>query len=86
MSHQNQTRSGGKHKKYGGWRDSCCWIFNKLGRCTRTNCCFDNRCLYCGGYNHALVNCHKAKAAKKSLGKQSGHQPTNSGNENQNRT
>ena len=60
-NNNNQKLSGGKHKKYGDWRDNCCWIFNKLGRCTRASCRFENRCSYCGGYNHAMCNCHKAK-------------------------
>ena len=62
--HQNR---GGKSKKFGDWRDNCCWVFNRNGRCTRPNCNFDNRCSYCGVWNHGRNTCHKL--SKKSPGK-----------------
>ena len=66
--HKRQHGSGGNNgrtnsgtKKYGDWRDNCCWIFNKHGRCNHNSCKFDNRCSYCGAWNHGLNTCKKAE-------------------------
>ena len=53
-----------KNKKYRDWRDKCCWVFNRIGRCTRATCNFENRCNYCGGYNHGRNTCRKAVSKK----------------------
>ena len=68
-----------QHKKYGDWRDNCCWIFNRLGRCTRVSCHFENHCSYCGSYNHALINCHKSKKSPGKTGNASNQNSTNNG-------
>ena len=57
------SRSG--VKKYGDWRDNCCWIFNKHGKCSRQGCKFDNRCSYCGAWNHGLRTCRKVEGNRK---------------------
>ena len=54
----SQGFSSGKKSK--NWRDNCCWRFNKIGKCDRKNCEFDNRCSYCGmWYSHGAYNCRK---------------------------
>ena len=68
QSNQNQTQ---KHKQYGSesdskgrkprsWRDNCCWKYQK-NKCQKTGseCDFDHRCTYCGGWNHGFFNCRK---------------------------
>ena len=81
----NQKLSGGRHKKYGDWRDNCCWIFNKLGHCMRASCRFENLCLYCGAYNHAMCNCHKEKRnSPKKVANNNSSASNGSGNSNSN--
>ena len=38
ISNNNSSGSGNKprNKKYGDWRDNCCWVFNRTGRCTKS--------------------------------------------------
>ena len=42
------------------WKDDCCWRFNK-NRCTKsgTECRYDHRCTYCGGWGNGFYNCRK---------------------------
>ena len=42
------------------WRDDCCWRFNK-NRCKKsaTECNFDHRCTYCGGWYHGAGVCQR---------------------------
>ena len=42
------------------WRENCCWKYNK-NRCKKSNsdCQYDHRCTYCGGWNHTYHNCRK---------------------------
>ena len=40
------------------WRDDCCWKYNR-NKCRRSNCHYDHRCTYCGGWNHGFHNCRK---------------------------
>ena len=53
------TPGGGK--KHKDWRDNCCWRFNKIGKCDRAGCRFDNRCSYCGIWNSQGQNTCKKK-------------------------
>ena len=46
--------------KASNWRDRCCWKYNK-NRCHDSNCGFDHRCKYCGGWNHGSFECRKRK-------------------------
>ena len=50
------------NKKYGDWRDKCCWRFNK-GKCKKWNCHWDHRCSVkeCGSYSHPSYQCAKKK-------------------------
>ena len=60
---QNQRFSMGKqnsNKKYGDWHDNCCWVFNRMEKCTRPVCGFANCCSYCSGYNHRRFNCRSS--------------------------
>ena len=60
-SNHSDFQSNSTSAKKGDWRDNCCWGYNKLGRCRRSNCRFDHRCSYCGAYSHTKVNCSKKK-------------------------
>ena len=52
----NQSNPNFKRKD---WKDECCWKFNK-NRCTRgSDCNYDHRCTYCGGWKHGFHNCRK---------------------------
>ena len=52
----NQTFAVG-NRRFGDWRDDCCWCFNK-NRCKKTvQAC--HRCTYCGGWNYGFYNCRK---------------------------
>ena len=50
-------------KKQGGWKDDCCWKYNK-NRCTNSSseCRYDHRCTYCGAWNHSFLNCRKCNS------------------------
>ena len=48
-------QGGGNQPKHKTWRDRCCWDFNRTG----SWCKFDNRCSYCGAWNHGSHNCYK---------------------------
>ena len=66
---QGQTPTGSNSnsnnsKNHGDWRDNCCWRFNKSGKCNKWNCKYDNRCKFCGGWNHAGLNCYKKNGPK----------------------
>ena len=56
----NFTSHKQENKKYGDWRDRCCWRFNGSG-CKKWNCRFDHRCNYCGSWSHNVKNCDKKK-------------------------
>ena len=47
------------------WKDYCCWRFNK-NKCHKTDCGWDHRCTYCGGWNHSFVDCRKRKRERSS--------------------
>ena len=68
------------NKKYGDWRDNCCWVFNRTGKCNRPVCGFENRCSYCGGYNHGRYNCRKAAAKRQNGNNSPVRQNSNSAN------
>ena len=72
---QNFTPTNG-----GGWKDNCCWRYNK-NRCKRSNaeCNYDHRCTYCSGWNHGFHNCRKRIGRnKKSFGGSGGTGSQNS--------
>ena len=71
------TSSG--HKRYGDWRDRCCWRYNK-GKCQKYNCRFDHRCTTkeCGSYSHPTFQCPKKKAKAPFGGGNSQINPTGS--------
>ena len=56
----NQGRFGNKTGGHKNWKDFCCWKFNK-NRCNHTDCEWDHRCTYCGGWNHSFADCRKRK-------------------------
>ena len=52
-----RTRASGSSKK--DWHDYCCWRFNK-NKCDRgSNCDWDHRYTYCGGWYHSFLSCRK---------------------------
>ena len=56
---QSSARSSSSHEgKKHDWHDDCCWKYNHK-KCRRSNCPFDHRCTYCGGWNHGFYNCRK---------------------------
>ena len=86
-SHGNQSNGSsvqGYQGQKGGqgrdWRDDCCWRFNRRNRCgkTATECKWDHRCNYCGGWQHGYFNCRKR------LGKRNNNQPGETTNNNSN--
>ena len=60
--------NGGQGKNAKSWRERCCWVFNRIGKCTRTKCEFDNRCSYCGGWTHSVNVCRKKLAGASTSG------------------
>ena len=61
---QAATTGGRSASTSKGWKDDCCWHFNK-NRCKEGSCCkYDHRCTYCGLWNHSFLNCRK-RAGKK---------------------
>ena len=50
-------------KRHKSWRDNCCWLFNRNGKCDHINCGFDNRCPYCGGWNLSANICRKKQGS-----------------------
>ena len=60
--YQNQSaHQVGENSKQQGksWHDRCCWHYNRTGSCTKANCHFDNRCSFCGAWNHGAYTCYK---------------------------
>ena len=51
------SSSGGTGRS---WKDNCCWKFNR-NKCKKSNtdCDWDHRCTYCGGWGHGYFNCRK---------------------------
>ena len=49
-------------KRYGDWRDRCCWRYNK-GKCKNWKCRYEHRCSVkdCGSYSHPNFQCPKKK-------------------------
>ena len=71
VSYLNSSGGGGSssstnnNSQFAGnrsWKDDCCWHFNK-NRCKRpgSECNYDHRCTYCGGWNHGFFSCKKRK-------------------------
>ena len=47
-------------------KDWCCWTFNRVGKCEKPGCKFDNCCSYCGTWNtHGSNTCKKKLGSKK---------------------
>ena len=65
----NNNNGRSEDKKNGGVK--ICWRFNK-GKCHLTNCRFEHRCSYCGGGNHAAINCYKKANKRKSNKEENG--------------
>ena len=59
------------------WRDDCCWRYNR-NKCNKTNCDYDHRCTYCGGWNHGYYNCRKRLGKDKGRDNSSNHHRRNS--------
>ena len=79
---QVHDKSFGSNNFQGGngrcdWRDNCCWKFDR-NKCNSSNCNFDHRCTYCGGWNHGFYNCRKR------LRKESGNSSNNGNGSNGN--
>ena len=57
---KSNNNTGTHNVKTKDWKDECCWRYNK-NRCTRstTDCHFDHRCTYCGGWYHGYFNRRK---------------------------
>ena len=57
------------HNNSKGWKDDCCWRFNK-NKCQNSgsDCKYDHRCTFCAGWNHGFHNCRKrlSKGGRKS--------------------
>ena len=62
------TPKSGQAGKRKTWRDNCCWTFNRLGKCTKKDCHFDNRCSYCSAWNHYSNICKKKAESGKGSG------------------
>ena len=62
------TPKSGQPGKRKTWRDNCCWTFNRIGKCTRKDCHFDNRCSYCSAWNHYANICKKKAQSEKGSG------------------
>ena len=74
-SGQGARTPGGGTTKSKGWRDDCCWHFNKGNSCKNgSSCKWDHRCTYCGFWNHGFSSCHKrlGKNGKETKGKERG--------------
>ena len=58
----NHFNNAGTSKKFGDWRDRCCWRYNK-GKCRKWDCKWDHHCnvLSCGPYSHPTNQCNKRK-------------------------
>ena len=48
-----------------GWRDNCCWKYNR-DRCDKPAgmCRFEHRCSFCGSFSHIYLNCPKKPGKK----------------------
>ena len=55
-NNNNNRRQGGQRT----WKDDCCWRYGK-NRCSKSasECNWDHRCTFCGGWNHSYNDCKK---------------------------
>ena len=59
------TVNSTQHSPAMKWKDDCCWKYNK-NKCSLpvSECRWDHRCTYCGGWNHSFYNCRKRNSKK----------------------
>ena len=76
---QHNTAARGNFQKQHDWRDDCCRRFNK-GKCPRNSseCRWNHRCTYCGGWNHGIAVCRKKNGNKPGNGSYSHNNTTQS--------
>ena len=75
LSNKQSGQSNKSTSKRHNWRDDCCWRYNQ-NKCHKSDCDFDHRCTYCGGWNHGFFNCRK-RLSKNSGGHSAGDKSGN---------